>query len=477
MSKSRLPPELESLTDNLPANRRAEVEEAMLSSPYLQERMKAEAQAERLQHVRMLPAGGQYGGHYDAKDGSVYLDSDIFTAFANDRQSRIDRIVYVLGHETAHATFSTARDGARSDLHQSVSNALESDALFGNVDLTASVADYLQSTRRDESLATLSAWNSLASRVVNENPSNASRDEVLKRMAKVGDCVETTPNGELRPASGITLNENQFIRLGDAKIQAPNLEALGQCYFDMDPSKAKLGNDGRSDYANHYGKAAIETIAYEIRNFNPAPGQSERPDVRLNFERLGLNPQLLESNNLNLGGRNLTVFDTSDGKVRQVSLKDASNAQDRTGDDPRITQKTGPALLSDHVHPDHGLFLQARERVHALDQERGRTPDQLSDNLAGALTAQGKALGMKEIHHVAMSSDGTRAFAVDTPRIDAEWNKVAYVDVATALQQPIFASSEKVQQINETLALQKQQDDMQRGPDDPGRAGPSGPRM
>lgn len=92
--------------------------------------------------------------------------------------------------------------------------------------------------------------------------------------------------------------------------------------------------------------------------------------------------------------------------------------------------------------------------------------------MAAALTAEGKAQGMRDIHHVLMNADGSRAFAVDTPRIDAEWNKVAYVDVATAVQQPMAESSGKVQQINETQTLQPQQDAQQRGPEDPGRSGP-----
>ena len=124
-------------------------------------------------------------------------------------------------------------------------------------------------------------------------------------------------------------------------------------------------------------------------------------------------------------------------------------------------------------HQDHRLFLQARDGITRLDREHGREPDERSEQLAAALAVQSKAEGLQSISHVALSRDGSRVFAVDTPDIAAEWRKRAHVDVASGMQQPVEASNAQLRQVNEQLA--QQQDiapPLASSLDDPVRLGP-----
>lgn len=75
-------------------------------------------------------------------------------------------------------------------------------------------------------------------------------------------------------------------------------------------------------------------------------------------------------------------------------------------------------------------------------------PDLQSDQLAGALAAQAKRDGLQAISHVLLSDDRTRAFAVDTPDLDAAHRRHAHVDVATGMAQPLAVSTAQVDALN-----------------------------
>lgn len=74
-----------------------------------------------------------------------------------------------------------------------------------------------------------------------------------------------------------------------------------------------------------------------------------------------------------------------------------------------------PARLDDPQHPDHALFQQTRQHVHALDLSLGRTPDIHSDQVASSLAVQARADGLQRIDRIALSDDGSRLWAVQTP--------------------------------------------------------------
>lgn len=114
-----------------------------------------------------------------------------------------------------------------------------------------------------------------------------------------------------------------------------------------------------------------------------------------------------------------------------------------------------PALRLDNpLHPDHGLYQQARDAVHRLDAEKHRTPDQRSDQLAAALTVEARRHGLNHIDHVLLSTDANRVYAVQG---DLQGIFKRHVDVTTveAVNKPIEQSSAAWR---ETMQQQKQEE-------------------
>jgi hypothetical protein len=115
-----------------------------------------------------------------------------------------------------------------------------------------------------------------------------------------------------------------------------------------------------------------------------------------------------------------------------------------------------PVHLNQPAHPDHALFLQARHGVHQLDAEHGRSPDQRSDNLAAALVVAARRGGLSQVHHVALSDDASRTFAMQgEPR--SPLRQMTQVHTALAMHTPIEQSSLAWQQ----AVLPKQVDQAQ----------------
>ena len=94
--------------------------------------------------------------------------------------------------------------------------------------------------------------------------------------------------------------------------------------------------------------------------------------------------------------------------------------------------------LADPAHPDHALFDQAQRQVHRIDADMGRTPDQHSDNLAGALTVAAKHEGLSRIDDVGMNEEGSRAFAMQN---HVGYSTCVRVDTAEAISMPLAQSS------------------------------------
>ncbi|WP_369929280.1 XVIPCD domain-containing protein [Xanthomonas sp. NCPPB 2632] len=74
-----------------------------------------------------------------------------------------------------------------------------------------------------------------------------------------------------------------------------------------------------------------------------------------------------------------------------------------------------PGRLDHPDHPDHAMFQQARDQVYVIDRRLGRTPDLQSDQIASALVVQARSDGLQRIDQVALSEDGSRMWAVQTP--------------------------------------------------------------
>lgn len=102
---------------------------------------------------------------------------------------------------------------------------------------------------------------------------------------------------------------------------------------------------------------------------------------------------------------------------------------------------TAASVQLDHAsHPDHALYRQARDAVHRLDAEHHRTPDQRSDNLAAALVVAARREGLNQIHHVALSDDTSRTFAMQGEP-QSPLRQITQVKTTQAVNTPIEQSS------------------------------------
>jgi hypothetical protein len=151
----------------------------------------------------------------------------------------------------------------------------------------------------------------------------------------------------------------------------------------------------------------------------------------------------------------LPSLDSRIEQQEQTARKSLQQAAPHPGE-PAHQNRPGAASSPriDHPdHPDHALFKQVRAGVHQMDAEQGRTPDQRSENLAGALTAAAKAGGLKRADEVVLSADATRAYATHhvIPRALAN---TAHVEVAQAINTPLEKSTEAVHRLNQQQPAQ-----------------------
>ncbi|WP_049622998.1 T6SS phospholipase effector Tle1-like catalytic domain-containing protein [Frateuria defendens] len=123
---------------------------------------------------------------------------------------------------------------------------------------------------------------------------------------------------------------------------------------------------------------------------------------------------------------------------------------------------TPPGRLDDPAHPDHALFRQAREHIVQLDRQLGRTPDQYTDNLASALAVQARADGLQRVDQIALSDDGSRLWAVQTPpgRQDHLFDRRTSVPTAAA-NTPMEQSAAQWPQAMQQFQAQEQAQQVQ----------------
>lgn len=94
----------------------------------------------------------------------------------------------------------------------------------------------------------------------------------------------------------------------------------------------------------------------------------------------------------------------------------------------------------------HRMYLQAREAVHKLDANLGRTSDVHSDQLAAASVVEALRNGLTKIDAVRLSSDGSQVMIVQG-NPDSPGKQAAYVQTAQAVNTPIEQSSAAAQAI------------------------------
>jgi len=131
------------------------------------------------------------------------------------------------------------------------------------------------------------------------------------------------------------------------------------------------------------------------------------------------------------------------------------DATSRGMEDVTNFAKAHPIQLNHPSHPDNKLFQQAHDGVKKLDAEHGRASDHHSENLAGALTVEAKSQGLKRIDRVALSDDGSKAFAAENV-IPGAFKNVAGVETAKAVNMPIEQSTQQMAHVNQTSQQQAQ---------------------
>lgn len=107
---------------------------------------------------------------------------------------------------------------------------------------------------------------------------------------------------------------------------------------------------------------------------------------------------------------------------------------------PELDKLLHQQRLDDPSHQGNALFNQALEGTRRLDAAQGRTPDELSTNLAGSLAVEAHRRGMDRIDHVLLSDDASRAYAVQG-EMSSPFKKVAEVQTELGISASIEQSS------------------------------------
>ncbi|MGN6480973.1 XVIPCD domain-containing protein [Luteibacter sp.] len=93
-------------------------------------------------------------------------------------------------------------------------------------------------------------------------------------------------------------------------------------------------------------------------------------------------------------------------------------------------------------HPGHELFTQAYRGASAVDKDLGRKPDENTQKLAGALAVAAARDGLKQINHVVLNDDGSKAYAVQG-ELNSPHKKYVEVSTHQAISTPLEQSSQR----------------------------------
>jgi hypothetical protein len=454
---SKLPPHLQHLADDLPPGKRADIEEAISSSPKLLREISRAEREGLVKHLQMSAPNSNDGGHYDGSTKTIVIGEEAFSGFpkSEQRQNRLDVLASTIGHETEHAFQTRERGQVIQDMRYQMQEALRDAPPGGTVDITNIAGAYLNTMRRFEADAEIAGWQAASSRINEVTNAKVSQAKFMERMAPTTQCIDGDENN-LQLAPGIHLDPNRM--MSDTRLPKAgpiNREPVAQCYFD--DAGVTLGPEGKADYRNYYGAYVFENLVSVRTRLKEVEELVNLPRVQIDMEALGLKPRQLESMALNLGEQTLHLTDISRGQSRSFSLRDTDKDTDRqrleappAPDAP--ARPSSEPLLSDRWHPDFPLFEQAQRGVHALDRERGRTPDEGSDCLAATLAVRAKKEKLPEICVVALSKDQSRAFAIDQHDPSLPHARRAYAEVAPGRETPIDKNTQDMKSVNTELA-------------------------
>ena len=491
-----LSPNLAHLTDELPADKRADIEAAISSSPYLRQIMTEATNAGTLEHIRIGDPNANEGGHYDESEKAIYLSPNTFTrsVLKNDAEKRLDIITSTLGHETGHALHA---EKSRKELYfstASITDGIRAAGPGGEYDATGLVGAYIRNARRDEAMAEIHGWNALASRIEHLEGEPPSLKDMMKRAGPTTGCVDPSKDGlGYRLAPGIVLDQD--MQMSDTRLPKAgpiNLEPVAQCHFDH--SGKSLGAGGGANYPNYYGAYLIQQLADDTRDWqNP-------PTIRLDMQKLGLEKAQLESTGLRLGDAGFYFVDMSDGRQRPVVLRGGSGMRGTPDGAEQSLAVDAPAakppLITEPGHSAHAMYLQAERLLAQIEVGPG---------MGGLSQHERHTLGASAVA-MSLSAEGWRFTGFDHAvpgridpqigrpesvfmvqgRLDDPAHQRVAIDVDRAVSQSIERSSDLAQTVmhtrEQTQALEQvraEQQDMD-GPKTPamriGARTPSAPQ-
>ncbi len=278
--------------------------------------------------------------------------------------------------------------------------------------------------------------------------------------SSIGVDVQNSTTGTIQTVSGsgnVQVTDTPGLRI---ELQNPG-------------TSGRTGTDVRIDNSNVNG--GVQSI---VGNDNV---QIDINEARINGERrqtvTGGDGNVQTQNlgaNVTAGSVTQTIDGRSDSRQQigndvppvAVPVERTPPADDRRSVLPDASRDPG---LDDPRHPNHTMFASALDRIQTFERGRGIDSGDFARNLAGGLTVSAVESRLPQISHVVFNAEGTRAFAVDTPNIDAEWRRVAYTDVASAGQQSLAASSERLQNLQPPALSQPLQQDAQPQLNEPAR--------
>jgi peptidoglycan hydrolase-like protein with peptidoglycan-binding domain len=266
-------------------------------------------------------------------------------------------------------------------------------------------------------------------------------------------------------------------------------------YYDG-PKAAQIASAYKDAISDPTRKESIESAQKRVAEKDFDPSQANDPDIREALRAIGTGSpersarpsQVLRS------GSHGSAVDDLQNQLSELGIKGASGlplaadghfgpatqaaveafqrshgmtvdgvAGPRTlralQDDVIQARTTSRMSLSDAEHPGISLYTQALEGVRSIDQQRGRSSDQASCNLAGSLAVAACSEGMRRIDHVVMSDDGARAYAVQGD-MKSPFKIHTNVDVAQAVTTPLEQSGaaflQAAQQQSHRATIQQQ---------------------
>lgn len=389
--------------------------QAIERSPYLMDEVNRAVAEGKLTRFQLQPAGENSEGNYNPGTGVVQIRAEALgKSDAPGAEDHRQALTNTLGHEVRHALNAKHMALARETFNKEVEQVASSPQ--HDHDYTAPIGKMLKENLRDEATAEISGWNANLSALQKEFADAKHAPPTLKDIYQRGsddasqfiDFARVNGKDTYRLKQNIELNRDLSMPDSERNIQGITDNILTR-------SDLGLGERGTSEYRNNYGAELVSEAVKMERAYNSVPQQGhERPEMSLDMAKLGLDRKLLEENGLNLGVGALPMpyIDKSTNPPTRSRFHDTRDSHEFLPSKPPSHSAT---RLDDASHPDHAMFQQARGQVHALDRQLGRTPDERSDNLAAAVTVAARADGLSRIDQVALSGDGSRLWAVQTP--------------------------------------------------------------